>query len=126
MRLNVGDKIVLGEGIGIVCLDCNDRVYFRWKNGDLSWVYRKNILDIKRKKQKKIKTEYEIVDITKRANEIRQQKIVELKTIIANKQIEYDNLSLAKLLAENKLVYKCRLAIELINLKEKLKIISNL
>lgn len=126
MRLNVGDKIVLGEGIGIVCLDCNDRVYFRWENGDLSWVYREDILDVKRKRQKLNKTEYNIVDISKKAKEIHAMKIAELNTIISKKRIEYNNLSLAQLLSENKLVYKCRLAIELTELNEKLKILSNL
>lgn len=65
-------------------------------------------------------------DISKRAQEIREQKILELKAIIAEKQSEYDNLSLAKLLNENKIVDKCVLAIKLVDLKEKLDFLLNL
>lgn len=63
-------------------------------------------------------------DISKRAQEIREQKILELKTIITEKQTEYDNLSVVKLLNENKLVNKCVLAIKLGELKEKLNILT--
>ena len=126
IRLNAGDKIVLDGGTGYVSLDCNDRVYFRWKNGDLSWVYRKNIRTVVRKKGSNIKEEYPIVDVEEKAQEIREQKILELKALIAEKQAEYDNLSLAKLLNENKIVEKCVLAIKLINLKEKLNFLLNL
>jgi hypothetical protein len=127
MKLREGDEIFLEGGIGVVCLDCNDRVYFRWENGDLCWVYRRNILRHRRKFSINKKDVSEIqLDITEWAKEIRKQKILELKALIAEKQAEYDNLSLAKLLNENKIVEKCVLAIKLINLKEKLNFLLNL
>lgn len=74
----------------------------------------------------KADTEYQNIDVSKRAQEIREQKILELKALIAEKQAEYDNLSLAKLLNENKMVEKCVLAIKLVNLKERLDFLLNL